>query len=36
MSRLGLARIPGVLLATLLRWLRDGYVVLELARGGRA
>lgn len=36
MSRLGLARIPGVLLATLLRWLRDGYVVLELARRGRA
>lgn len=34
MARLGLARIPGFLLATVLRWLRDGYVVLEMARRG--
>lgn len=33
MSRFGLARIPGLLLASLLRWLRDGYQVLELRRG---
>jgi methyltransferase (TIGR00027 family) len=32
MSRLGLVRIPRLLLATWLRWLRDGYVVLELVR----
>jgi methyltransferase (TIGR00027 family) len=36
MSRFGLVRIPGFALATVLRWLREGYGVLELARPGRA